>query len=109
MEKALKYTYGEGIQEEVTMALKYANAFFLDHHCSVKNLSKFGLENISNLKFCCLAGCSEFQTIVGAEVQSHQGDEDEGDINDSSEIRLDFHVEVVVGASEYLCVHYMKS
>ncbi|XAR56269.1 hypothetical protein NMG60_11036685 [Bertholletia excelsa] len=64
---------------------------------------------MSNLKFCCLAGCNEFQSIMGAKVQSHKADEVEGDTNDSGEICLDFDVEVVLEALEYLSVHYMKS
>ena len=84
----LKYVNGEGIPTEIKEVLQHATAFFLDRHLDATSLSKFGIENMKNLKCCVLQECNEIETII--------------DANDHGE-------DVVLGSLKYLNLHYMKN
>ncbi|PSS00306.1 Disease resistance protein [Actinidia chinensis var. chinensis] len=106
LEKGLKYINGEGIPTNITKALKHANAFFLERHWTVKNLSEFGTENMDKLKFCLLAECNEFQWVVdGQQFYQGGGDSDFTDYEDDS----DFDDEIILGSLQCLSIHYMKN
>ena len=83
----LKYVNGEGIPTEIKEVLQHATAFFLYRHLDATSLSKFGIENMKNLKYCVLQERNEIESIV--------------DAND--------HGEDVLGSLKYLNLHYMKN
>ncbi|KAJ9687195.1 hypothetical protein PVL29_015876 [Vitis rotundifolia] len=81
------YVNGKGVQIEIKEALQHVATLFLDRHLTLTSLSKFGIGNMENLKFCLLGECNEIQTIVDA---GNDGD-------------------VLLGSLEYLNLHYMKN
>ncbi|KAL7235694.1 hypothetical protein ACSBR1_019062 [Camellia fascicularis] len=107
-EKGLKYVNGEGIPIEIIEVLKHANAFFLEHHWTVNNLSEFGLQNMDKLKFCFLVECNELRTIIDAKQFYHEGDCEGDDTNESEQYSY-FNEEMVLGSLQYLSIHYMKN
>ncbi|KAF5951439.1 hypothetical protein HYC85_009383 [Camellia sinensis] len=106
-EKGLKYVNGEGIPIEIIEVLKHANAFSLEHHWTVNNLSEFGLQNMDKLKFCFLVECNELRTIIDAK-QFYQGDCEGYDSYESEQYSY-FNEEMVLGSLKYLSIHYMKN
>ncbi|KAL6329140.1 hypothetical protein AAG906_007686 [Vitis piasezkii] len=62
-ESCLKYVNGKDIPIEIKEVLQHATAFFLDRHLDATSLSKFGIENMKNLKCCVLQECNEIETI----------------------------------------------
>ena len=86
-ERCLKYLNGKGVPTEIKEIFQHATALFLDCHLTLTSLSKFGIENMKNLKFCVLTECNEIQTIIDA-----------GDGRN-----------VVLVSPEYLNLHYMKN
>ena len=86
-ERCLKYVNGKGVQIEIKQALQHVTTLFLDRHLTLTSLSKFGIGNMENLKFCLLGECNEIQTIVDA---GNGGD-------------------VLLGSLKYLNLHYMKN
>ena len=78
---------GKGVQIEIKQALQHVTTLFLDRHLTLTSLSKFGIGNMENLKFCLLGECNEIQTIVDA---GNGGD-------------------VLLGSLKYLNLHYMKN
>ncbi|KAI8028392.1 hypothetical protein LOK49_LG02G01476 [Camellia lanceoleosa] len=71
--KCLKYINGEAKPSGITKALQHASVFFLDRHYTSKTLSEFRNENMVQLKFCLLAECNEFQTIIDRDSEYRRG------------------------------------
>ncbi|XAR49329.1 hypothetical protein NMG60_11032498 [Bertholletia excelsa] len=86
-DRALKYVCGKHIPNEIMHVLKVATAFFLDRHWTSKRLSDFGNKNMNRLKYCCLVGCNELETII-----------EQGEVQ-----------RIVFESLNHLGVYYMKS
>ncbi|KAI8028668.1 hypothetical protein LOK49_LG02G02745 [Camellia lanceoleosa] len=108
-EKGLKYVNGEGIPIKIIEVLKHANAFSLEHHWTVNNLSEFGLQNMDKLKFCFLVECNELRTIIDAKQFYQEGDCEGDDSNESEQYSYFNEEKMVLGSLQYLSIHYMKN
>ncbi|KAI8562177.1 hypothetical protein RHMOL_Rhmol03G0014600 [Rhododendron molle] len=64
-DRCLRFVNGdEKIPQELEELLVRITAFYLDHHCTVKSLSEFGLTNLKELKFCVLRECPSIVNII---------------------------------------------
>ncbi|KAL7212480.1 hypothetical protein ACSBR2_015217 [Camellia fascicularis] len=64
-DQCLRFVNGDGIPKEVVRVLQCVTAFYLDHHCVIKNLSEFEITNFKELKFCVVRECPKIVEIIG--------------------------------------------
>ncbi|CAL5411734.1 unnamed protein product [Camellia sinensis] len=64
-DQCLRFVNGDGIPKEVVRVLECVTAFYLDHHCVIKNLSEFEITNFKELKFCVVRECPKIVEIIG--------------------------------------------
>ncbi|XVF65781.1 hypothetical protein PTKIN_Ptkin09bG0277900 [Pterospermum kingtungense] len=85
MDQCLRFVNGEKTPDAIVEVLARCSAFYLDHHLDISSISKFGIGNISKLKYCIVSECPAVKAIVDNE---------------------DF-TEVVFPCLEHLSIHYL--
>ncbi|XP_074283908.1 disease resistance protein At4g27190-like [Silene latifolia] len=63
-ERCLRFVNGETIPRGVVEVLKRANSFYLEHHIGMCYLSKFGIDNMDELRLCILSDCPKARAII---------------------------------------------
>lgn len=101
-DRCLQYINGVCIPSDVKKVLNHSTAFFLDRHTTMTELSKFGIENMHQLKCCVLGECNEVCYLLDGMDFS----EKEGSSEIVSEYLFDGHI---LGSLEYLHMYYMRS
>lgn len=67
MGQCLRFVNGEKIPGAIIEVLSRCSAFYLDHHLDISGISKFGIGNVSKLKFCIISECPTVKAIVDNE------------------------------------------
>ncbi|OMP06410.1 Disease resistance protein [Corchorus olitorius] len=67
MGQCLRFVNGVKTPDAVVEVLARSSAFYLDHHLDRSSISRFGIDNISKLKYCIVSECPTIKAILDSE------------------------------------------
>ncbi|XP_059633002.1 disease resistance protein At4g27190-like [Cornus florida] len=71
-DRCLKFVNGVNIPDTVWEVLGLATAFYLSRHYTIKSLSKIGITNMKELRFCIVSECPNILAVIDSEENSER-------------------------------------